>query len=150
MNRTPVTVLRDLVPIRPLTQLEALRIAELQANRLLKLALVSAPAVPDSVITDLPKIEVRRLRPWPVAGCTDWIKSTWVIAINAADSPLRQRFTLAHEFKHILDDRFVDIIYPAVPSMSSSERAEKVCEYFAGCLLVPKMWLRRAWTSGIQ
>lgn len=150
MTRSPVTALRDLVPIRPLTQTEALRIAELQADRLLKLALVSSPAVPESIITELPKIEVRRVRPWPVAGCTDWIKSTWVIAINAADSPLRQRFTLAHEFKHILDDRFVDIIYPATASMSSHDRAEMVCDYFAGCLLVPKVWLRRAWTSGIQ
>lgn len=25
-----------------------------------------------------------------------------------------------------------------------------VCDYFAGCLLVPKKWLRAAWTSGMQ
>ena len=150
MNPSAIRILRDLVPIRPLTQLEALRIAELQATRLLALSGVKAPAVPEAIITELPKIEVRRVRPWPSAGCTDWVKSTWVIVLNAADIPARQRFTLTHEFKHILDDRFVKVIYPNLPTMSSKVRAERACDYFAGCLLVPKLWLRQAWTSGIQ
>lgn len=150
MNRSAITVLRDLVPIRPLTQLEALRIAELQADRLLTLAGLTEPPVPHSLIENLPKIEVRRMRPWPVSGCTDWAKSTWVIVLNAAEPPVRQRFSLMHEFKHILDHRFVDVVYPDLPRLTSQQRAEAVCDYFAGCLLVPKKWLRQAWTGGMQ
>ena len=150
MTPPALTVLRDLVPVRPLSQLEALRIAELQADRLLNLAELKAPAVPDSLIEDLPKIEVRRLRPWPVSGCTDWAKSTWVIVLNAGEPYVRQRFSLAHEFKHIVDHRVVSVIYPDLPWLSSQRRAEVVCDYFAGCLLVPKKWLRAAWTSGMQ
>ncbi len=150
MTRAALTVLRDLVPIRPLSQLEALRIAELQANRLLALAGLTEPAVPDELIADMPKIQVRRMRPWPVSGCTDWTKSTWVIVLNAAEPYVRQRFSLAHEFKHIVDHRFVDVIYPDLPRLTSQQRAEIVCDYFAGCLLVPRKWLRQAWTAGIQ
>src|ERR1700730_1858675 len=101
-----LAALRGLVPIRPLSQLEALRVAELQATRLLALSGIKAPAVPEAIIADMPKIEVRRVRPWPTAGCSEWAKSTWVIIVNAADIPPRQRLTAAHEFKHILDGHF--------------------------------------------
>lgn len=85
MNRGPLSVLRDLMPIRPLSQIEALRIAELQADRLLKLAGLTAPPVPEQIITGIPRLDVRRVRPWPVPGTTDWVGSTWVIVLNAAD-----------------------------------------------------------------
>lgn len=150
MSRGTLAALRDLVPIRPLTYNEALRVAELQANRLLKLSDVVQAPVPDDVITDIPKIQVRRMSPWPVSGCTDWAMSTWVIALNGAESASRQRFTLAHEFKHILDHRFVDVLYSTTNGASRHKRIEATCDYFAGCLLVPKTLLRRAWTSGYQ
>ncbi len=34
-----------------------------------------------------------------------------MIGINRNDSQTRRRFTLAHEFKHILDHPFIDTIY---------------------------------------
>jgi hypothetical protein len=150
MNRGALTTLRDVVPLRALTQSEAYRIAELQATRLLRLAGISEPSVPDSVILDIPKIQVRFMKPWPVSGCTDWTGSMWTIALNAAEPLVRQRFSLAHEFKHILDNKFIELLYPDLPTMSRQQRAEAVCDYFAGCLLVPKVWLRQAWTSGMQ
>jgi len=150
MIRGTLATLRDVVPLRPLTQSEAYRIAELQAGRLLKLAGVSEPPVPNRAILDVPKIQVRYMRLWPVSGCTDWTGSMWTIAINAAEPLVRQRFSLAHEFKHILDNRFIHLLYPDSPTMTSQARAELVCDYFAGCLLVPKVWLRRSWTDGMQ
>ncbi len=66
------------------------------------------------------------------------------ILINGATSPGRQRWSLAHEVKHILDHPFVTIIYPK----GSNELAEKSCDYFAACLLMPRRWLRRAWNEG--
>ncbi len=45
-----VRELRDLVPLRPLTQAEELRIAENQANRLLSLAELNGPPFPEEVI----------------------------------------------------------------------------------------------------
>jgi hypothetical protein len=150
MTRGVLASLRDLVPLHPLTPIEALRVAELQATRLLEASRIKSPPVPESVISGLPKIEVRRISPWPVSGCTDWVKSTWVIVVNGAEPPVRQRFSLAHEFKHIVDHRFVEILYPPTATMASSRRAETVCDYFAGCLLVPSAWLLDAWTAGCR
>lgn len=150
MKRGILAELRDLVPIRPLTYGESVRIAELQATRLLAMSGIDQPPVPETVITDIPKIEARRMSPWPVSGCTDWAKATWVIVINGSESKVRQRFTLAHEFKHILDHRFVKVLYPSRVGLSSAVRVEAACDYFAGCLLVPRAWLKRAWGNGIQ
>ena len=136
MSRGALTQLRDLVPLRPLSQSEALRIAELQADRLLKLAGLSAPPVPDDLILEIPKIQVRYMTPWPVSGCVDWTGAMWTIALNAAEPRVRQRFSLAHEFKHIVDHKFVKLLYPGLPTMGSRARAEAICDYFAGCLLV--------------
>jgi len=150
MNRGVLAIMRGLMPNRPLSQLEAMRIAELQAMRLLEISGCDHAPVPDRVVTKVPKILVKRLTPWPVSGATDWAKGTWVIALNGNESRRRQRFTLAHEFKHILDYRYIDIAYPATSSMSHHERAEAVCDYFAGCLLVPRRWLKAAWGNGVQ
>ncbi len=59
-----------------------------------------------------------------------------------------QRFSLAHELKHILDNPFVTIIYPR--SDECTELAEQACDYFAACLLMPKRWLRQAWADGVR
>lgn len=151
MNRGVLTTLRDVVPLRPLTQNEAYRIAELQVDRLLKLAGIEKAAVPvERLLADVPKVNIRYTKPLPLSGCTEWIGSAWSITINAAEPKVRQRFTLAHEFKHVLDNRFIHVIYPDFYGTTSHDRAEQVCNYFAGCLLVPKPWLKRAWVSGIQ
>jgi IrrE N-terminal-like domain len=151
MKRGVLTTLRDVVPLRPLSPNEAYRIAELQVDRLLKLADLTKPPVPvERLVAEVPKVHVRYTRPFPISGCTEWIGSAWSITISAAEPKTRQRFTLAHEFKHVLDNRFIDILYPDYFGMTSHERAEAVCNYFAGCLLVPKVWLKQAWVSGIQ
>jgi IrrE N-terminal-like domain len=150
MNRGVLANLRTLCPPRRLTQGEALRVAELQAAKLLELSAIECPPLAETIISKVPKVQVRRISPWPVSGCTDWAKGTWVIVVNGAEPEVRQRFTIAHEFKHILDYPFIDVLYPANLGMSPHQRAEKACDYFAGCLLVPRPWLKRAWVSGLQ
>jgi Zn-dependent peptidase ImmA (M78 family) len=150
MATSILTRLRDLVPIRPLSREESLRVAELQARRLLDYRQVTAPPVPESVITTLPNIHVIRLSPLPVSGSTHWAQGQWVITLNGAEAQVRQRFSLAHEFKHILDNPFDAMLYPNLPGENTDERAEKVCDYFAACLLMPRAWVRRAWHHGLQ
>lgn len=145
-----LATLRDLAPNRAMSQTEAIHFAELQANKLLELSAVHDPPVPDSVITNIPKVAVKRVSPWPVSGCTDWTKGTWTIVINSAEPILRQRFTLAHEFKHILDYRYIDVAYPTTTFMGHHQRVEAVCDYFAGCLLVPERFLKDAWERGVR
>ncbi|MDQ1438338.1 MAG: hypothetical protein QOK43_1967 [Acidimicrobiaceae bacterium] len=145
-----LTELRDFVPIRPLRRAEALRIAEQQAARFLRLAGVAEPPVPMRIITDLPRLLVEQVHWLPVSGVTDWSNGYWMILLRSAEPPMRQRFSLAHEFKHILDDRFRQVLYQAVPQHERKEFVEAVCDFFAGCLLVPRPWLKAAWGSGLQ
>lgn len=150
MNRGTLANLRDLMPPRSLTQGEALHIAELQAQRLLSISGIAKPPVPMTVVTDIPKIVVQRMAPWPVSGATHWTKGAWSIVIRGNEPLGRRRFTLAHEFKHIVDYRHIDIAYPSTRFMTHHQRAEAVCDYFAGCLIIPRTWLKNAWASGVQ
>ncbi len=151
MSRSVITRLRDIVPIRPLHRQEALQIAERQAQLLLDLLGITDAPVNLQPIIDLPRINVRFIRPFPVSGATHWTQGQWSIVLNAAEPPTRQRFSLAHEFKHILDHSFIHIIYHGDKEKQARHRwTEQVCDYFAGCLLVPRSELKRLWGSGIQ
>jgi Zn-dependent peptidase ImmA (M78 family) len=145
-----ISRLRDVVPIRPLTQAEGLRVAEQQAAKLLFLSEVDRPPVPESIITELPRIQVERMTPSPAHGATQWSRGRWLIVINGADALGRQRFSLAHEFKHILDNPFISILYPDLRQRSHRDRAEHVCDHFAACLLMPRPWVNSIWSSGMH
>lgn len=150
MNPPVISRLRDMVPLRPLRHSEALRIAELQAQRFLKMTNVTQPAVPERIIAELPKIEVTRLIPFPTSGASHWAAGRWLVAISGSEPATRQRFSVAHEFKHILDHRFVQLIYSGLPEKERHEMVEQVCDYFAGCLLMPRPWVKRIYCSGVQ
>lgn len=140
-----VADLRSLCPHRPLTFGEGLRVAELQANRLLQPAEVHEPAVPESAVTNLPRITVERVGRIPVSGSVRWSKGLWVIALNRLEPAVRQRFSLAHELKHVIDAPFGDLLYPGWRGLETGERTEQVANHFAACLLMPKAWVRRAY-----
>jgi Zn-dependent peptidase ImmA (M78 family) len=141
-----LTRLRRAMPDRPLSLYEAYSVAERQALTLLHLAEVEGPRVSEDLIIGLPRIRVRQLLDLPTSGMSFYDRGLWHIAINGADSWCRQRFTLAHEFKHILDHPFADTSY----RNASHAQVERVCDYFAGCLLIPRPLLKRAWTARIQ
>lgn len=140
-----IAELRSLTPHRSLAVNEGLRVAELQANRLLAAAGIREPSVPDSVVTDLPRISVERASRIPVSGSVCWSKGLWVIALNRHEPAVRQRFSLAHELKHVLDAPFGDDLYPEWRGLGAGERAEQVANHFAACLLMPKAWVRRSY-----
>jgi len=129
---------------------ESMRIAEIQAQRFLTLVGAHEPPVPERVIAELPRIEVSRLHPFPISGASHWSHGRWMVALRASEPVTRQRFSLAHEFKHILDHRFAEVMYSAIPKDQRHRAVEQICDYFAGCLLMPRPWLKRAWGGGLQ
>jgi hypothetical protein len=139
--RGVVQQLRDIVPLRPLTLPDAMRVAEAQANRLLQILEITGPPFPESAIADLPRIEVTRMQPAPVSGAAHWARGRWLIMLNGAEPRRRQRYSLAHEFKHILDSPFTKIIYPHDSDLLTHLRVEQICDVFAACLLMPRAWL---------
>lgn len=144
-----LATLRSLSPTRDhISFSDALRVAELQAARLLELNDVTTWPVPREIISELPKIRIL-----PSTGAADganfwdWRSKQWVILLNRADSWRRQRFTLAHEYKHIIDHPNRRRLYHGP---RADQHAEQVADYFAGCLLVPRRLLKSAWGNGIQ
>jgi Zn-dependent peptidase ImmA (M78 family) len=133
-----------------LTFFEALRIAELQAQRLLALGSIKQPAIPITLISEIPRIKLTQVGSFPTSGASHWFSGQWLIIVNGSEHETRRRFTTAHEFKHILDDRFAKLIYSQFPHAARANMIERLCDYFAGCLLVPRTMLKFAYGSGIQ
>ena len=149
-ERSVLASLRALIPNRIVTsQSEALRVAEHQASRLLELHHIDDGPIPSGLIPELPKIEIE-LVDAPVSGASFWNGSAWIIQLNKHENYRRQRFTLAHEYKHIIDHNRADTLYVGTRDTEAQQQAEQAADYFAGCFLVPKKLLKRAYYSGIQ
>ena len=135
MNQDPRTILqslRALVPARGLQHHEAQGVAERQAMRLLAILEQREPPVDVGLIAELPRIEVRVVPNRDLAGLsgmTQWLKqqSHWLIAVNRDDSQTRRRFTLGHEFKHILDNPYINVLYPERDASSRPKTGQNGC-----------------------
>lgn len=149
-DQSVLSKLRALVPNRPLTPGEALRIAELQANHLLHHFEIETNAVPEEIISELPRIQIVREYTLPVSGAVHWNGRYWIISINADEPTFRQRFSVMHEFKHVLDHTTKHYLYRDRPSQTAAQQAERVADYFAACLLMPKKVVKRLWCQGNQ
>jgi hypothetical protein len=130
---------------RPLTMVEAKQVADRQIEKLAQLLGDQGPRVDIERIAELDEIRVEFLPPGELSrlhGASDWVNGQWVISLNEQDDLWDARFTVAHEFKHILDAPFGELLYP---DKQAAEQGEPVCDYFAGSLLVREQLLRQAW-----
>ena len=150
-ERSVLASLRAMIPIRPAESSEALVIAELQANRLLTFTGITDGPVPSGVVTELPRIRLV-FRDLPASGLSYWDRylRCWIICLNVSEPRTRQRFTLLHEYKHIIDHGHTDQLYIGSATVSAEQQAEHAADYFAGCALMPKRLIKRAWGQGIQ
>lgn len=150
-----LTTLRSIGPRdRPLRPTEARSIAERQARRFRILTgYDDQPMLPSETLTTLPRINVQlAVSMKNHAGMSGWdpIKRRYDVLINGHDAPTRQRFTLAHEYKHIIDYHTHQATYRSFGAYSAHDQAEDICDYFAGYLLIPRHLLKAAWADGIQ
>jgi Zn-dependent peptidase ImmA (M78 family) len=148
-----LALLRSVLPAkRKLRFGEALRIAELQANKLLEQAGITDAPVPSEIVTGLPRITVEYEIDMPCSGASDWDghRRTWVITLNALEPDTRHRFSLLHEYKHIIDHGSPGLVDLGNFRYFGREPVEYIAEYFAGCVLMPKRLVKRAWGEGIQ
>lgn len=95
-------------------------------------------------------MQVNRLPGLPASGASQGASQRWLVLLNASEPRERQRFSLAHELKHIVDHRFADLIYGAFPVAGRKRMVEQLCDYFAACLLMPRTWVKNAWCGGVQ
>ncbi|MGH3426694.1 MAG: ImmA/IrrE family metallo-endopeptidase, partial [Mycobacteriales bacterium] len=78
-----------------------MRIAELQANHLLRHFQIETNSVPEEIVGQFPRIRIIRERSLPVSGAAHWNGRYWIITVSADEPFSRQRFSLMHEFKHV-------------------------------------------------
>lgn len=142
--------LRLLVPTREASFTEALRVAEQQAQRLLRRLNIQDGPVSDELLLDLPRIAIEYVANLPTSGCSFWDsqRKSWIIQVNAGEPPTRQRFTLFHEYKHIVDHGRAAQLYGTTED--AARHAEQAADYFAGCVLMPRPFVKRAWGNGLQ
>lgn len=145
-----IAELRGLQPPRAMSWSEAHSIAERQAARLLDLWHIPEPPVPQFVITALPRVLVEWRADWPTEATSFHTGSGWHVVVRATDCRVRQRFSLAHELKQILDDPVHGRLFAHLPPTDRLERAERLCNYFAACLLMPRPWLKHDYYGGLQ
>ncbi|MCP4307896.1 MAG: ImmA/IrrE family metallo-endopeptidase [bacterium] len=146
-----INKLQQLVPRRRMNREEALAIAERQAHRLRNLLGVDEAAITTQHLHAIPGVIIEDVAKLGVSGATRKVGDLWIILTNRDEAPVRQRFTMAHEIKHILDDQAVDHLRKTSPEATSPGwLTERICDYFAACLLMPRIWIKRAWTAGTQ
>lgn len=151
-----LAALRRLHPNRRLDLNDALWLAELQANRLLQLrGMAHDVPVATTIITELPRITVEHDPELPkdaASGSSTWDyqRHSWVISLNPTEPRRRRRFTVLHEYKHILDHGSPGIRVAGSAAPFQRPAAEVVADYFAGCVLMPKRLLTAAYYDGIQ
>lgn len=149
-----LATLRALTPSRQLSVKEALRIAELQAARLLSLHRVCVAPVPNDIVTDQTRITVDYDFDMPesVSGACHWDAEhrLWAITINGGQPETRQRFTLLHEYKHVLDHGHPGLRETRPRRYYGLPASEFIADYFAGCVLMPRTLVLRAWNQGLH
>ena len=116
--------MRASCPRRPLSWTEAERIAERQAGVLRReLKLDTRPTLPASALLDLPFLTVTYRDGFPTSGMATKTGLGWVVVIRGDEPKVRQRFSLAHELKHIIDDDLMtDARGRAVPRDDALQR----------------------------
>lgn len=143
--------LRDFTPRRPLRVGEAKRLAERQANHFRKLTGDAGPRFCMGHIERVPRIDVLHHDQISVSGVTQWRNGAWRLHINSSEPSTRQRFTLAHEFKHVLDAGVMNRAYKwIIDRIDGHHQIEQICNHFAACLLMPKKWITKLWKRGVR
>ena len=84
-----------------------------------------------------------------MSGSAHWDGGFWVISVNGTEYTLRQRFSVMHEFKHILDHPVRSFIV-GEGKLTADDVAEKVADYFSACVLMPKAWVKSAYCTKTQ
>jgi Zn-dependent peptidase ImmA (M78 family) len=155
-ERTVIEQVRDLMPRRPLLMTEAYSVAERQAYKLLDLLEIQFPHVTYDKLLSLPNIEIKLepdYRMTHFSGISRFSHGRWLILIDKNDMHGRRRYTLAHEFKHVIDHSLDKLAYSRLGYGDERLRQahiEAICQHFAACFLMPKTWVKNSWANGMQ
>lgn len=129
--------LRGLVPGRKIGPVQAMAVAEAQAE-LLRMAMhLPSLRLPEDLLADEPDLRVRRSATAPAAGTHRFDRRTrqWVITVRAYQPETRQRLALLRQTKHVLDEPELDVLYHPAATIRHAQR-EQAATHFALCVLM--------------
>jgi hypothetical protein len=144
--------LRAIAPRRPLSYGESVQVARLQASKLRSLAgadrldinlvwLLNQRAVPVNFVPSHALGEESGLTTNAISGRVE-------MYLNQGEPAHRQRFSLLHEFKHVLDWTDADRLHRRLGSGNAAIQAaqiELIANEFAAHVLMPKRLVIRSW-----
>jgi Zn-dependent peptidase ImmA (M78 family) len=139
--------LRALTPAWSITRREAQWVAEQQAKLLLNETGVTAPPVPERIVTELDGVSIYLLEQMPVEGLLGVSRPDRYGGDILIDSNLprpERRVTLMHELKHIIDGGHAT----KARHIGSQSGREGLCTDFALSVLIPAPWLHADWQAG--
>lgn len=147
-----LATLRSLIPESTLTLAETLQLIDAQAAALRALAGASdTPCFPESFVTDIPSLRLDETS-LPLHGYSFWdpSQSRWVICRRSADTTAERRFTLLHEFAHILWHSHEAELFPGLSEPTRKRLAEHAADMFAREVLMPRRLVKSAYCDGVR
>jgi hypothetical protein len=146
--------LREVAPERALTYGESMQLARTQARRLRRWLQASAPDFNLIWLVEQDQVPVHFVpshRLGEESGLTtNAVGGRVQIFINQNEPAVRQRFSLLHEFKHVLDFEQADTLHAKLGRGDASVRAnmiEWIANEFAGQTLMPGPLVKQVWRS---
>jgi len=125
------------------------QLVEALANKYVRKAELSQPPVITEFIKQFdisPGIEIRLLPLKAYHGAVWHLEDGWIVHLNTEDKPGRQRTTLFHEIFHILAHSRATPVFKK-RGIKEGLFNEMLADYFAGCILMPKEWVKEKWAE---
>lgn len=147
-----INELRQLAPQRPLSYGDSLHVARLQASRLRQLLGIESPDINLAWLIKQKVVPVHFVPSHELnenSGLTtDAVGRKLQVFINESEPTIRQRFSLLHELKHVLDFPAAEILHERLGSgdgQLKGDMIEWIANDFAAHALMPTALVKRAW-----
>jgi len=125
------------------------QLVERLTQKYLKMGNVHSPSVPTvlvGLVDPLRTVEIRMV-PLTTYHAGVWrMKGSWIVQLNENDPPAVRRFSLFHEAFHILAHCKTTPKFRKRGAMQGTFN-ELLANYFAGCLLMPREWVKEKWAQ---
>jgi len=147
-----IAELRGIAPKRPLTYGESLQVARVQAARLRRWAGAEQPDINLIWLVKQHYVPVHFVPSYKLGEesglTTDQVSGRVEMFINQGEPDVRQRFSLLHEFKHVLDFVEAPLLHSQLGRGDGKVQGimiESIANEFAGHVLMPTALVKHEW-----
>lgn len=145
-----ISRLRELAPTGPVSFRRELKIAEQQAALLLEISAISTPPVPEQIVMNLPHVVVDEVETLADSSKIMFEEGIWRVLLDGSDPLVWRRWTIMHDFKHILDHPQAGAVRHQVAADHGTRRAEDIADAFAAYVYMPEPLVRQEWSGTHQ